>query len=865
MTDKYLGGILAGATDVSLDVLLRDASDNTVLTGKSAGEVTGYYHRQGAAPVAITVSNAASQAQAHDDGDWIELSNMAGLYRFDVPDAVFAAGVDFATVYLKTASSYAFAERFGIDTGVRSKVEPAIESARATLADPANVESSRAALATDIAALDFATQAEVESAVESARATLADPANVESARAATSAAVQTIVESARAQLNEQIESARGDIMGGVDALPDVTEVENAVWDANQVSHVSADTMGAQMSAAALGGGGALTAASCASIVESARGDLETDHLALSAAIAGLSGASSPSAIADVVWDEVLTAATHNVATSAGRRLRNLQDLGLYEGGAVWIDTVNGVSGTTDFENGTVNNPVDNIADAKTIADSVGLVSFRVISGSTITLAATFSGYDFIGHNWTLALGAQAVNNALFRGATVSGTFTGTPTFEFCTVNALTGPGANFYACGLANTITCNATGDWFLDACFSKVAGSSTPIFDFSSGGGLTINLNMRHYSGGIEVRNIGQGGSTHKASIEGFGQVVEAATCIAPGVLNIRGNFKLTQNGTSVLTDVARMATDQLESVSESARSDVIAAVESAKASIEGTVALPADVESARAANAALIGALNDLSLAEVAGETESVRAALATDIAALNDLSLAQVAGETESARAALATDIAALNDPTPSAVADVVWDEAQSAHVAAGTMGAQQSAAAAGGGGGISAASVASAVWDASQASFIGAGTMGAQLSDAAAGTGGSAALGSADYSNIAAEVWDKSQANHVASGSMGNALALVSGKGDTEVDHNYPTSDNLRVLDGDSNPVEGVTVTAFLKTDYDAGNRGTGYVRGRTTTLDDGRWEHAIYLDTGTTYTIQFTKSGAIEITTQEITV
>lgn len=45
--------------------------------------------------------------------------------------------------------------------------------------------------------------------------------------------------------------------------------------------------------------------------------------------------SSPSVgeIADAVWDEILTGATHNIATSAGRRLRQLSDVIVHEGTA----------------------------------------------------------------------------------------------------------------------------------------------------------------------------------------------------------------------------------------------------------------------------------------------------------------------------------------------------------------------------------------------------------------------------------------------------------------------------------------------------------------------------------------------------
>jgi len=132
------------------------------------------------------------------------------------------------------------------------------------------------------------------------------------------------------------------------------------------------------------------------------------------------------AIARAVWDRALTAVTHDILTSAGRRLRTIQDFGLYEGGAVWIDTVNGTAGTTDFENGTVNNPVDTITDARTIADSIGLKVFHCLPGSSITLAANFDAFEFIGFDYTMAFGGQSIDMTLFRGATVSGTFVGTP-------------------------------------------------------------------------------------------------------------------------------------------------------------------------------------------------------------------------------------------------------------------------------------------------------------------------------------------------------------------------------------------------------------------------------------------------------
>jgi len=118
--------------------------------------------------------------------------------------------------------------------------------------------------------------------------------------------------------------------------------------------------------------------------------------------------------AAAVWDRVLTGALHNIVNSAGRRLRQLQEAGGYSLGAVYVDTVIGSTGTDSFENGVETAPVAPIADANTIAVSVGLSRFFIAPGSAITLDAAQTGSEFRGENWTLALGGQAIGNSHFQ-------------------------------------------------------------------------------------------------------------------------------------------------------------------------------------------------------------------------------------------------------------------------------------------------------------------------------------------------------------------------------------------------------------------------------------------------------------------
>jgi hypothetical protein len=259
-----------------------------------------------------------------------------------------------------------------------------------------------------------------------------------------------------------------------------------------------------------------------------------------------------SAIADAVWDEVLTGAAHNIASSAGRRLRAIQDYSDYSGGAVFIDTVNGVAGTVDFENGTTSNPVDSIADATTIASSVGLTRFYLHPGSSITLGQAYDNWEFDGENWTLALGGQSISNSRVHGAVVSGVATGAnpPLFENCEIGVCTLPPCTMESCGFTDAsstgVTFGSAGSFFFHLCYSQVAGNNAPIFTWDGGG--TSRGNFRAYSGGVQFESMVAG---ETCSIEGMGQFIEG-TC-SGGAVTIRGLLSTSGVTNITLTETAR------------------------------------------------------------------------------------------------------------------------------------------------------------------------------------------------------------------------------------------------------------------------------------------------------------------------
>lgn len=79
----------------------------------------------------------------------------------------------------------------------------------------------------------------------------------------------------------------------------------------------------------------------------------------------------------------------------------------------------------------------------------------------------------------------------------------------------------------------------------------------------------------------------------------------------------------------------------------------------------------------------------------------------------------------------------------------------------------------------------------------------------------------------------------------------GTGPVIVDHDYGGADALQVVDDSGASVPGAVITAYLSTDYAAGNRSAAFVRGQTTTDANGRWKSPLALE-AETYVLVITK-------------
>jgi hypothetical protein len=119
VADKLYRGVVADAASVSVEVILRSTADNSPVTLIAAGSVTAFYYRQGdAAPTSITVTALGSANAAYSSGGWREISaaNYPGRYRFDIPNAAFAAGADWVGVQVRVAGAFNVDAQFAIQS-----------------------------------------------------------------------------------------------------------------------------------------------------------------------------------------------------------------------------------------------------------------------------------------------------------------------------------------------------------------------------------------------------------------------------------------------------------------------------------------------------------------------------------------------------------------------------------------------------------------------------------------------------------------------------------------------------------------------------------------------------------------------------
>lgn len=215
-------------------------------------------------------------------------------------------------------------------------------------------------------------------------------------------------------------------------------------------------------------------------------------------------------------------------------------------GNVYIDEVNGVSGIGSGI-GTPNNPVDNLADATTIAVANNLRSFVVRGGTTLILTQPYTNWQFLGSGGTtsstIVLTGLDMMNTRIENMLVVGVGNGQTTMENCAITDVTNLEGGLVRCGLVSaggSISVSQGGILTVDSCFSPVPGDQAPVISMNGPGSPGTRLSFRNYSGRITLKNM-QDGDIASFDLDPGHLVLDPSN--AGGQLLYRGTGRVTNN----------------------------------------------------------------------------------------------------------------------------------------------------------------------------------------------------------------------------------------------------------------------------------------------------------------------------------
>lgn len=221
-------------------------------------------------------------------------------------------------------------------------------------------------------------------------------------------------------------------------------------------------------------------------------------------------------------------------------------------GRVTIDAVNGYAGT-EFPIGTPQEPVNNLADAITIAQARGFDVLYIVGDFTIGATDNVDGYIIEGifpsfASITIVSGAST-EGTLFRSCTVSGTLDGDASIRDCSVCDLEYVEGNVCGCCLAGTITLAGSTPTRIHDCWDGLPGETNlPVINM---GGSGRSLTVAGYHGDLYITN--KTGSDDLSIDISVGHV-ELDSTITAGSITVKGIGTLVDNtgGTATVDSTA-------------------------------------------------------------------------------------------------------------------------------------------------------------------------------------------------------------------------------------------------------------------------------------------------------------------------
>ena len=425
-------------------IFVPDSSSSTGagLTGLAwnSASLSWYYYREAAGTGATAVTLATQAIGTWATGGFVELdaTNMPGWYEIGIPDAVLATGVKFVGMQLKGATNMGpvdieiqltgvdlsdgvrggmtalpnaaadgagglpISDLGGLDFDALNTAAVRLTAARAQVLDDwinaGRLDAILDLVAADVVNIDGAAMRGTDSAsLASVLGALTD-----AAAAGDPTTSDTLMQYIKQLINILIGTA------GVVTFPAEAAPASGVSLAEVIRAIYVDVTGLN-GAAMRGTDSAATAANLVTVdtvVDGIQTDLSngTDGLGAlktlidaipTTAMRGTDSANTTTpptvaAVADGVWDELLTGSSHNIATSAGKRLRQIEQAFVHASGTV---ASVGDSHTITLDTGAVATTDYYVGDRLQITEGTGAGQSRIVtaytSGRVCTLDSDF--------------------------------------------------------------------------------------------------------------------------------------------------------------------------------------------------------------------------------------------------------------------------------------------------------------------------------------------------------------------------------------------------------------------------------------------------------------------------------------------
>ena len=252
-------------------------------------------------------------------------------------------------------------------------------------------------------------------------------------------------------------------------------------------------------------------------------------------------------IAEAVWDEDI--GEHLIAGSTGLSIGISQFTG-----AVHIDTIRGTTGTT-FPLGTHATPVDNLADAVSIAELRGLSVMEFGSDFTFDSTVNISNYVLTGFGYqstvlTFETGCILLNCRLEK-ITATGTIIGARGYTDCMISNLNNasPVASDLVVNVKNCLLQGVTqmsslftGKLYLIDCWGVPLDGEVPTLDMNYS---NFDVEFRNYSGFIKLTDCTDTHPDVRIMLNSGGVILDST--VTGGHFIFTGTGTLEDNSTSV------------------------------------------------------------------------------------------------------------------------------------------------------------------------------------------------------------------------------------------------------------------------------------------------------------------------------